>query len=322
MTTTDEESVNSFDAEEATYITFIMGSSKSSGATLTETTSTPPSQHESEKDQNRRRQKAYESYRHHAKPTKASMYSIVDYYANKIDITRQDVDLLPWNLEKTEVSKEAMKSTKKEYTQKAEKKDKKTEKKVKALSGREDAAFAKSNDCNECPTLPKGKIDDSSTSLDSGSLDTSSSSLDQDHTQDDRVSVEQLQASKVEEEHNRKKEERRRKKEEAKKSMPEVDVQDKSTEEETRRNIEETRRDDRLERAFLWYTRMASPSRKEFKRQIATQESIDITPEDVDLLPWNETGSRVMNIATMDAMIRARMLKESATKVPAPRRRC
>jgi hypothetical protein len=38
-------------------------------------------------------------------------------------------------------------------------------------------------------------------------------------------------------------------------------------------------------------------------------DSIDITPEDVDLLPWNLTG-RVVNIAKMNAIIRASILKQ------------
>jgi hypothetical protein len=78
MTTTDEESVNSSDAE----------------------------------DQDRRRKEAYKLYKQYAKPTRASMCKIVDYHANDTDITRLDVNLLPWNLEETEVIKEVMKSLK------------------------------------------------------------------------------------------------------------------------------------------------------------------------------------------------------------------
>jgi hypothetical protein len=404
MTTSDEESVKSFDAE----------------------------------DQDRRRKKAYKLYKHYAKPTRENMCRILDY-ATDTDITRQDVDLLPWNPDKTEVIKEAMKSPKKK--QKMEKKDmldsqsaspqkspprgrgvvrivsskmirgtsahsqgsraaaqptaltpnseangaasfvvkggklvkkdvtspgakkkeavtpgakkkgttfsvvagklvksdapkvkeakkkdktetstddkkkKKKDKKEKERDGREDAAFAKSNGCEKDTTLIKGQIGDSSTSLDisrngsSGSADTTSSSWDQDHTQDHRVSAEQLRTIKVEEEHKRKKEERRRKREEAtKKSMPAVDEQEKSTAD-TRSNIKEARCDDRLERAYQWYTRMATPSRKEFKRRVADVVSIDITPEDIDLLPWNLTG-RVVNIAKMNAIIRASILKQ------------
>ena len=78
-TTTDEESVPSFDTE----------------------------------DKDRRRKEAYSLYKHYVKPTRASMCSIVDSHAKDIGITRQDVDLLPWNLEETEVVKAAMKSPKK-----------------------------------------------------------------------------------------------------------------------------------------------------------------------------------------------------------------
>jgi hypothetical protein len=292
MTTTEEESVNSLDVE----------------------------------DQDRRRKRAYKWYKHYAKPTKVRMGSIIDYYGNDIDITRQDVDLLPWNPEETEVIKEAMKFPKKE---KAAKKDKKKDKKkVKKEKERtEDIAFVESKGSN--PTPLNGQMSDSSTSLDissqngsSGSLEyRSTSSWDQDPAQDHQISAEQLRTIKVEEEHKRKREERRRKREEVTKNMPEKELQEKITVEDTRREdtrskIVTARHEDRLDRTFLWYMRMGTPSLKEFKRQIATQK-VDITPEDVELLPWNETGTRVMNIATMNSMITARMLKQSAAHLPA-----
>jgi hypothetical protein len=266
----------------------------------TERTCMPLSRQESEKDQGRRRKKAYKWYKHYAKPTKASMCSIVDYYANDSDITREDVDLLPWNLEETEVIKKAMKSLKKD----------------KRYDGRDDTAFVKSNGYNRRPTLLQGQMGDSLTSLDislngssSSSLDTSSSSWNQDHTQDCRVRADHPLTIKVEEEHKRRREERRREREAVKKnSMPELDTQDK-------RNVDATAgsiMDDRRERAFRWYARMATPTRTEFKRRVAAVESsssIDITPEDIDLLPWNETG-RVVNIAKMNAISRARILKQ------------
>ena len=101
---------------------FVTDCSKSSEPTLTITdmllslppteVAVPPGRQESEKDQNHRRKKAYKWNKHFSKPARACMKSIVDYYANDIDITRQDVDLLPWNLEETKVIKETMKSTK------------------------------------------------------------------------------------------------------------------------------------------------------------------------------------------------------------------
>jgi hypothetical protein len=90
----------------------------------------PIGRQESEADRDRRRKKAYKWYKHYAKLTKASMRSIVDYYTHHsdTDIARKDVDLLPWNLEETEVIKEAMKSQKKTKTQKIDKKKDKKEK--------------------------------------------------------------------------------------------------------------------------------------------------------------------------------------------------
>jgi hypothetical protein len=292
MTTTDEDSVTSFDTE----------------------------------DEDCRRKEAYRLYKHYAKPTRASMCKIVDYHANDTDITRQDVDLLPWNLEETEVIKEVMKSLKKKQKEdrkdkKGKKKCKKEKEKEKECGGSEDKAIAKSKGDNKRPALLKAQTGYSSRSLDiswsdiTGSVDISSTFWDQDLTLDHRVSAEQLQTSKVEEEHKRKREERQRKRDEAtKKSMSDANDQERLTAEEIRREdtknqIVKARREDRLERTFLWYTRMATPTRTEFKQQVAIQK-VDITPEDVDLLAWNETGTRVKNIAAMNAMLmRTRILK-------------
>jgi hypothetical protein len=285
--------------------------------------SMPLSQQErSEKDQSRRRKKAYKWYKHYAKPTKASMCSIVDYYANDSAITRDDVDLLPWNLEETKVTKEAMKSLKKDNTEKKGKKDKKKDKKDKGrYDGREDTAVVKSNGYhNRRPTLLKGQMGDSMTSLDislnssvssdldasSCSLDTSSSSLNMDHTSD----ADNLLTIKVVEAHERRREEHRRKREATKKtSMPELDKKDKIK---SCYATADSMKDDRRERAFTWYAHMATPTRAEFKRMVADLESlssIEITLEDIDLLPWNETG-RVVNVAKMNAITMARIMKQ------------
>jgi hypothetical protein len=92
--------------------------------------STPLSRQEIEKEQAHRRKLVYKWYKHYAKPTRANMYSIVDFYANldyydnkDSDIKRQDVDFLPWNIEGTAVIKEAMKSKKENKKDKKEKKN-------------------------------------------------------------------------------------------------------------------------------------------------------------------------------------------------------
>jgi hypothetical protein len=170
--------------------------------------------------------------------------------------------------------------------------------------------------------LPKLQEGDSMTCLDfshngsSWSLDAGSETWCQDYTRYEIKNLaqyyvgslvwakqdEQLRMMKVEEEHTRKREERRRKREESEK-MSMSDVKD------TRGVIIQAHRDDRLKCAFLWYTRMAAPSRKEFKRQIATQMSMDITAEDVDLLTWNKSGTRVVNISSINTIIRTRTLE-------------
>jgi hypothetical protein len=180
-------------------ITFITDCIESSESTLT-TTDTPLSPTEitvmplgwqrSEKYQDRRRKKAYKWYKHYAKPTKASMYSIVDYYANDTEITREDIDLLPWNTKETEVIRNVMKALKKRMKtekkdKKKEKKDKKKEKeekkkekegkkkekKEKKHGGKENTASTKSNGDIKRPTLLKGQMGDSLTSLDSSMND-------------------------------------------------------------------------------------------------------------------------------------------------------
>jgi hypothetical protein len=280
-------------------------------------------------DQDRRRKKAYKVYKHYSKPTRASMCSIVDSHAEDTGITRQDVDLLPWNPEETEVIKEAMKSLKKKKEKegkkdKKKKKDKKAKKKDKEeeeiRDGTEKTAFAKL----------KGKMGYVSTSLDSSwnaisdSLDASSTSIsqDQDLIQDHNESAGQLQTISVEEQHNRKREERRRRREEEKKkSFSEVDEQKRIAAEERKREdarnkMIQARQNDRLECTFLRYTRMGQPTRAEFEQQILSQ-NVDISPEDVDLLAWNEDGTRVKNLATMNAMlVRTRILKNSETQLP------
>jgi hypothetical protein len=292
MTTTDEENVNSFDAE----------------------------------DKGRRRKKAYRVYKHYAKPTRASLCSIVDSHAEATGITRQDVDLLPWNPEETEVVKEAMKSLKKKKKKmgkEGKKGKKKKDKEEKERDGTEKTAFAKL----------KGKMGYISTNLDSSwnaisdSLDASSTSgWDQDRTQDhyeDKEHNEYLQTITVEEQHRRKREERRRKREEEKKKSfsgtgEQARIAAEEREKEDARNkIIQARQDDRLECTFLWYTRMAQPTRTEFERQIVMQ-NVDIALEDIDLLAWNESGTRVKNLAAMNAMlVRTRILKNSDTQLPA-----
>jgi hypothetical protein len=236
----------------------------------------PLGRHEREKDQYRRRRKAYKWYKHYAKPTKASMCSIVDHYAKKSDITRQDVDLLPWNIEETEVVKKVMKALKKKMKtekedkkkekedKKKEKKDKKKEKKEKEHGGKEDTASTKSNGDNKRPTLLKGQMGDSSMTLDI-SLNDSSGSLNA-GLDAGSSSSELLQKIKVEKEHKRRREPRRSKREAAKKkSMPEVDMQDTRTVDDTTLgNI----KDDRRSPVFLRPKRMTTPTPTELKRQV------------------------------------------------------
>ena len=56
----------------------------------------------------------------------------------------------------------------------------------------------------------------------------------------------------------------------------------------------------RVERAYSWYTRMAMPSRDKMKQRVEFMPaSSGVTPDDVDLLPWNARGSFVSVAAMM-----------------------
>jgi hypothetical protein len=228
--------------------------------TKTKTAFTPLARQDSKNDQKLRRKKAYKLYKHLSKPTKAAFCSIVDSHAKDTDITRQDIDLLPWNLEETKVIKEAMKCPKE-----TEKKDMRKDEKKRDKKDKERIA----------PKEIHGLTPD------------------------------RLLTMKVEEEHKRRREERQRKREMAKKSMPKVDTQHKIGADHTTCKHKDVRR----ERAFVWWTRLGTPTRAEFKRKVTAVESINVTPRDIDLLPWNLTG-RTVNVAKMTATIRASIMKQ------------
>jgi hypothetical protein len=228
--------------------------------TKTKTAPTPLARQESKNDQNLRRKKVYKLYKHLLKPTKAKFCSIVDSDAKNTDITRQDIDLLPWNLEETKVIKEAMRSPKETEEKDMRKDDKKKDKKDKERIAQEETHG---------------------------------------HTEDRLLTI------KVEEEHKRRREERQRKREMAKKSMPKVDTQHKIGADHTTCKHKDVRR----ERAFVWWTRLGTPTRAEFKRKVAAVESINVTPRDIDLLPWNLTG-RSVNVAKLTATIRASITEQ------------
>jgi hypothetical protein len=156
----------------------------------TETTSTLPEPHESEKAEASRRENAFYWYKLLEKPTKGTMCSIVEYIKD-IDFTRQDIDLLPWNFRETKVSEEAMKAPKRKERKVKKKKDKKVvecaviedtsfvvseeseaeEPRATRRSSIEDRAFQLDiatvlNEENERPTLEKGQVGESWRSLD------------------------------------------------------------------------------------------------------------------------------------------------------------
>jgi hypothetical protein len=64
--------------------------------------------------------------------------------------------------------------------------------------------------------------------------------------------------------------------------------------------------DARRERCYSWYTRMAMPSREDMKTRLKDMPSstTGVTPDDVDLLPWNDKGS-IVNVGKMQRFINA-----------------
>jgi hypothetical protein len=109
-------------------------------------------------------------------------------------------------------------------------------------------------------------------------------------------------ASGVDEEERKQRKEERRQKREAAKS--------KDTSAEDVKEIVVDTSDDarRRQLAFSWYSQMSEPDRSEFKRKVAALHSLNITPDDVDLLPWNATGS-VVDVAKMNTLTKANLIK-------------
>ena len=71
----------------------------------------------------------------------------------------------------------------------------------------------------------------------------------------------------------------------------------KAAEEETRILSKKQQRD-----LLMWYTRMKTPTREEMKRRVAKlPKSCDITPEDVDALPWLCRG-RILDVRVMNKL--------------------
>jgi len=73
----------------------------------------------------------------------------------------------------------------------------------------------------------------------------------------------------------------------------------------------------RVERAYSWYTRMAMPTRDKMKQRVEFMPaSSGVTPDDVDLLPWNARGSFV----SVAAMMRMNRTASSGGKAAAAKK--
>lgn len=70
----------------------------------------------------------------------------------------------------------------------------------------------------------------------------------------------------------------------------------------------------RVERAYSWYSRMAMPTREKMKERVEFMPaSSGVTPDDVDLLPWNARGTFV-SVAAMMRINRTASSSGSAKK--------
>jgi hypothetical protein len=87
--------------------------------------------------------------------------------------------------------------------------------------------------------------------------------------------------------------EAKRKKEAKKAAQPAVPTTEKNTDKA------------RTQRAYSWYTKLAMPKREILKKKILLIPTIDITEEDVDLLPWNARGTMV-NVPKLNAILFSR----------------
>jgi hypothetical protein len=303
----------------------------------TETPSLALGQHESEKDQHRRRKNAHQWYKLLAYPTRETMCRIVEYTKGP-DFTRQDVDLLPWNLEETEVDEEEMKALKPEKKVVSGKPGKnspksplKSPRKSSLKSSMKSPLESSLKSSLQEPSEKLGKgshhgkdivfeveVADNLESLHNSSSDldasrhTGDKDLDQYESEKGKLEGEQRDptevalTNRVEEEHKRRKEERRCKREAvAKKNVSGKDAKKTAAPVDSFEAIKDARRI----RAFSWYSQLSTPTRAEFKQRVAAVEEIDISPFDIDLLPWNASGT-IVNIAKMNAHTRASIMKQ------------
>jgi chromosome segregation ATPase len=61
----------------------------------------------------------------------------------------------------------------------------------------------------------------------------------------------------------------------------------------------------RMERAYGWYNKLSFPAKEDMRERIATIKNVDISVDDIDLLPWTTGGKRV-NVAKMNMALFAR----------------
>jgi chromosome segregation ATPase len=114
---------------------------------------------------------------------------------------------------------------------------------------------------------------------------------------------EAVQDAKVEARRDRQqKNKERREREEAEEKNKEV-AEKRACEE--KKKVEHGSEKNRMERAYGWYNKLSFPAQEVMRERIAKIKNVDISVDDVDLLPWTTGGKRV-NVAKMNMVLFAR----------------
>jgi hypothetical protein len=310
------------DSSEGTYATFASTVVATEEDEVELRTSVP----DEAKDVKRRFKKAYKWYKTLARPTRETMCCVIDF-TRGLDITRECVGFLPWNWDESKVDEEAISVLLK--AGKKNKNEKPSEKMRKSGKGKDSIyEFRVETDQLEKDTKNmksiRSELDENMKNLDkdSSNVRESLTNWDSDQSRLGGTIAKYEKALKgrllgaredrVRDDYNRRKKERRRRRDEAhmeeERSKPVKESIQKAAKKASKKATERFLDEDdgeiaRRHRAYSWYSRMARPDRNEFKKRVELMNGADISPADVDLLPWNFSGS-VVNIAKMNKIIR------------------
>jgi chromosome segregation ATPase len=116
-------------------------------------------------------------------------------------------------------------------------------------------------------------------------------------TQELALSAKQ-EARRERQEKNRERREREEEEEQAKE-------RDEKRKKDEKKLVEHGSEKKRMERAYGWYTKLSFPEKEDMRERIAKIQNVDISVDDIDLLPWTPSGKRI-NVAKMNMILFAR----------------